>query len=938
MNKSELQNKLHEAYKSETWEEIISFVFPNVSYIASPQEIIANSDKIESLQQIASIRTHDNKNIALFHAKVSENVNIPRNRVELRKTVENFIDQEKAHAVLAIFEQGSGTYRFSFITKMAEYNEDTGDVETTETDKKRYTYVMGKTESCRTPRDRFWEVHEKKSETTLKDIEEAFSVERLNKEFFNKYKEHYENFVQYITGKRFVKQKGKWIEKQTGESDKSYNEVFNAIDKDTRNFIKLLLGRLIFIQFLQKKGWMGVPAENKKWEGGELFFTHDYYKNCTNKDIFYSKYLYPLFYQAFNTPNRENDIFELTKTRIPYLNGGLFEENYKNTDKIDFPPKLFDDLFEFFKQYNFTIDENDTNDHEIGIDPEMLGHIFENLLEDNKDKGAFYTPKPIVQYMGQESLIQYLKTKLDFNSLNEAETTKIYADLEAFVKNKTAADLLNKYATQLAVALRDIKICDPAIGSGAFPMGLLTEIFRCMDVLYHASPDEVGEIWKMKEWNPGTVKKNIIQNSIYGVDIEKGAVDIARLRFWLSLIVDENEPTPLPNLDYKIMQGNSLLESFEGIDLSNIGKTTGEKVYEPARDLFGNIIDAQMDMTFIKNESSEKTQTLIKKYFSENRPTEKQQLKKEIENIIHEHIEFNIDRKEKSLNRRISEAGNPEKLKAKAKKDLEKLKIELIDVKKAKQKLEEIQLLAEKPYFLWHLFFKDVFDDGGFDIVIGNPPYIQLQKEGGYLAKLYEKQNFKSFARMGDIYALFYEDGINHLKENGVLSFITSNKWMRAGYGKSLRKFFSEKKPVKLIDLGANVFETATVDTNILFVKNAIAEKHKIEAITLTKRTITTLKNSEFTILKDISENSWVILSPIEQQIKEKIERIGTPLKDWDINIYRGVLTGYNEAFIIDGKTKDKLIEKDPKSAVRYLILFPTAITVLSKQSSLFSV
>jgi len=217
----------------------------------------------------------------------------------------------------------------------------------------------------------------------------------------------------------------------------------------------------------------------------------------------------------------------------------------------------------------------------------------------------------------------------------------------------------------------------------------------------------------------------------------------------------------------------------------------------------------------------------------------------------------------------------------------------------------------------------------GFDIVIGNPPYIQLQKafnEKQKYADLYKNENYKTFERTGDIYALFYEKGIDILNKNGSLCYITSNKWMRANYGKSLRKFFSGNNPLKLIDLGPGIFEAATVDTNILLVQNIRAlvannvshefTNKKLKALTLTdKNKLNNLSDKDFTTLTDLSEQSWVILSPQEQIIKEQTEKVGTPLKDWDINIYRGVLTGFNEAFIINGKTKDELIAKDPKSA-----------------------
>ena len=230
--------------------------------------------------------------------------------------------------------------------------------------------------------------------------------------------------------------------------------------------------------------------------------------------------------------------------KIPYLNGGLFELEATDIPKSVFPADYFADLFDFFNQYNFTIDENDPNDAEVGIDPEMLGRIFENLLEDNKDKGAFYTPKEIVQYMCRESLIAYLQTDAE-------EESKV--SMRKFVTTHEVAELRSAEVFKVDKKLREVKICDPAIGSGAFPMGLLKELFDCRMAIEGSDEGKT----------PSEIKKDIIQNSIYGVDIEKGAVDIARLRFWLSLIIDEQTPHALPNMDFKIMQGNSLLEQYK---------------------------------------------------------------------------------------------------------------------------------------------------------------------------------------------------------------------------------------------------------------------------------------------------------------------------------------------------------------------------------------
>jgi len=335
-------------------------------------------------------------------------------------------------------------------------------------------------------------------------------------------------------------------------------------------------------------------------------------------------------------------------------------------------------------------------------------------------------------------------------------------------------------------------------------------------------------IYLDKEEKTYNFKRSCIENSLYGVDIDNGAVEICKLRFWLSMIVDEEEfhnIKPLPNLDYKVVRGDSLLK-----------------------------IEKKL-LNFKLFEDLEKTKPLL---FSETSPTKKQDYKKQIDDLF-----------SKITN------GNTE--------------------------------------FDIEVYFSEVFHQkGGFDVVVANPPYIQLQNEGGKLAKLYEKLNYETFDRKGDIYVLFYERGIQLLKDNGLLCFITSNKWMRAGYGEKLRNFFAKYNPQILIDLGPGIFETATVDTNILLIQKKPNEK-KLRAVTLQRENnepidIKAQLKNRGAVLTDLSKDAWFIGSASEQKLKEKIEQIGKPLKEWDVKIYYGIKTGLNEAFIIDSQKREEIL------------------------------
>ena len=807
------------------------------------------------------------KPIHLFDVTVSDHVRMARNRVSLQLIIRNILKSKSGSAgafmVFRYEDSRRHEWRFSFCYKAHEDEKST--------DAKRFTFLFGPNHSCRTAAENFLNLFQRNAEgqrVKVEDIQKAFSVEALSKEFFDKYREHYARFVLHATGKRYVKQANKWEERTEHAPDEAIMQAFGGDEKRVRDYVKKLLGRIVFLHFLQKKGWMGVP-NGGRWGEGKFRFMYKLFEEATAEQQadFVHEVLEHLFFHALNTDRKaDNDLYDTRvfdeKVRVPYLNGGLFEEDdadrcFKACTDARFPAELFRELFAFFEQYNFTIDENDPDDAQVGVDPEMLGRIFESLLEDNKEKGAFYTPKEIVQYMCRRSLTAYLQA--------DVPDERMRKKIDEFVRTKDY-DCLRLYLPlsrreQVAERLRTVKICDPAIGSGAFPMGLLRELYLCRIAL----EDEVKEDPSKSH---AEIKKEILQQNIYGVDLDRGAVDIARLRFWLSLVVDEELPQPLPNLDYKIMQGNSLLERYKDVDLSTLMPPQ-----EIAGDRILSLFDEQVDLR------SQKLSEAKRRFYSATSHEEKEHLRSEIHRIIQERFDGvdgqNID-------------------------------------------LSGVNVFANPNFFLWHTWFSEVFSrptKEGFDIVIGNPPYISLQNEGGSVGKPYEKADFSSFDRRGDIYCLFYEKGMQLLSPGGTLCFITSNKWMRAAYGEKLRGFLAKHtNPCLLIDFSGNkIFENATVDVNILLLEKA-ANAGQTEAVTLGKdfrlsaENLSLYVHQHATRMAFTASESWVILSPIEESIRRKIEAVGTPLKEWDISIYRGVLTGYNEAFIISTAKRDEIL------------------------------
>ena len=867
MDKKLLQKYLNNPYQGAQsfLEHIVYPIFGEEDFENEYEtEVLANQPEyerqasvtgIQSIKQVGKIYVGAEP-LQIFDITVKSQIQMARNRVGIQRLIRRIMDNYSSAFMLFHYEDKEAwEWRFTFCHKAGG-----GEA----SDSKRFSFLLGPGQHCRTATDNFQKLIDKRGSVAVKDIQEAFSVEALNKEFFDKYRQHYADFVGYITGKRYIKQGSKWVEKQICNPHPQLQDQFLGDEKRVRDYVKKLLGRIVFLHYLQRKGWLGVPLGKTWGEGDSAFMQHLYeYATPPQKSDFIESVLEPLFYGALNTDrSAQEDLFNTgvkfphvgAAIRIPYLNGGLFERDENDELQVEFSSELFEKLLNFFAQYNFTIDENDPSDAQVGVDPEMLGRIFESLLEDNKEKGAYYTPKEIVQYMCRESLIAYLRAGID----KEKEEFEAIA---RFVKSNNVEDLLGEtkegeqYDLRIEVLhkLKEVKICDPAIGSGAFPMGLLRELYHCRIALEEQSV------------TPAEIKSQIIKNNIYGVDIEQGAVDIARLRFWLSLVVDEETPQPLPNLDYKIMQGNSLLECYQGIDLSSLTQRKQE----------GTILLFD-DMTDVYRRDLRQS---ISNYYSETDHNRKA----ELHQIISEAIEDQLAEQCYQVD------------------------------------FSGIKFSANPHFFLWHTWFYDVFNHpsghNGFDIVIGNPPYIQLQNNGGELAKLYEGGGYSSFARTGDIYSLFYERGWQLLKQNGHLCYITSNKWMRAGYGEKIREFFANKtNPMLLIDFaGMKVFDSATVDTNILLFSKSNNKHETICAVT-NKQNKDSVKNlSDFvqqqnSICGFSNSDSWIILSPIEQSIKRKIEAVGTPLKDWDISIYRGVLTGYNEAFIIDTAKRDEIL------------------------------
>lgn len=799
MDKSKLKNILSSVFDFEQWKNILTEMFPKVEYFTQINQI--THDLVKEGGQTGMIRLDDGRSLAIYVFEVKDNVLIERNRKGLRDIAAKTIDQSIIHGALAFYySKNVPDYRLTFIARQTSFSED-GQPKKTETAPKRYTFLLGENEPCRTAAQRLFELISKKKTSSIKlaDVIDAFSVERLNKEFFEGYKAQYRNFLQQLSK-----------------------------TKQNRDYVKKLLGRIVFLQFLQKKGWMGVPASRPDWNGGDKNYLTHLIERYEGNDRLLSDVLEVLFFNTLNE-KRNGDIADERlgdNIKIPYLNGGLFEKDDIDKLDIDFPYSDFKKLIDFFAMYNFTIDENDPDDSEVGIDPEMLGHIFENLLEDNKDKGAFYTPKEIVQYMCRQSVIQYLKIH---------EPNEQYVEpIEQLINNGIVLPVLQtkSVASRFMQLLKDVKVCDPAIGSGAFPMGILY-------VLYHAIHHLQSHAEPHGNFDSTQTKRDIIQNNIFGVDIEQGAVDIARLRFWLALVVDAEEPQPLPNLDYKITCGNSQICRYSlntpisdvFVEYNRIGKEKAKKENKTWNDF---------TLQSYKN--------LVVGYTEEHNNKNNLKAKiNEIKSCFKTTLAKGDIRKRQLAEKKVNDYkvtplfGEPL-----AKEDPIGYSRAKAELKRLMEKEKEI--LNNKKYensFEWRFEYPQLLNENGdfmgFDIIIANPPYI---KEGRMSKTYFEPYKDSPYYKgKMDIWYLFACNGLDLLNDDGILCFIATNNWVTSYGASKLRdKVIKETRICNIVDFGAiMMFESASIQTMIMmFQKDKMSDDYSFDY-----RKLTTYKATE---------------------------------------------------------------------------------------------
>ena len=646
-----------------------------------------------------------------------------------------------------------------------------------------------------------WDSYGNQGNTIREAIADAFSVEPVTKQFFETYREIFEHAKAQISG----------FGAGTDEQEQKHL------------FTQSLFNRLMFVYFLSRKGWLKFQGDtdylNALWRD---------HQSLPNHGSFYVTRIQSLFFSGLNNPKSMDLTGGLATLigEIPFLNGGLFEEtDLDRRNDITVPDETIEQVLGgLFDKFNFTVMESTPFDIEVAVDPEMLGKVFEELVTGRNNSGAYYTPRMVVSFMCREALKGYL------------EGRDIGVDTEAiakFVDHYDPSDLNVNAARWISEALTDVKVVDPACGSGAYLLGMMQELIELQTALYNVGVDAKALY---------DLKLDIIQRNLYGVDIDVFAVNIAMLRLWLSLAIDyEGEkPEPLPNLDFKVLCGDSLLgpDPSAGVEVQGtLGQDTGQM---------------------------QRLGQLKADYMRASLGPDKERLKKDIEDA------------EREVRESLGVTG------------------------------------VAQGTIDWRVEFVDVFaTNQGFDIAIANPPYVQLQKDSGRLGRIYKDCGYATFTRTGDVYQLFYERGINLLKDAGYICFISSNQWMRVASGKALRRFMESQNPVRLINLGAGVFDSVTVNTCVLIVNHS-ANRNELQAADVRQAT-QQFPPEEWTHISLSNGETWTVLNPLEQHIKAKMDNAGTPLMNWNTNIKYGIKTGYDKGFIIDNATKEVLVSADSR-------------------------
>ncbi len=899
---------LGNAFDLDAFRQLIANIFPADSLL--PDKVISGNyipekfrDDIISYRRLVKHQA-EGLRIDVLVVKLRNETKLTRARFMQRNFIARYLNggwcgTEKDAALVAFYCDDTPEWRFSLVYK--EYLWTDTELSTSLSEPRRCSFLVGPTEGTHTAQKQLAGLLQLKKPCTLRGLQQAFLVEPIAQSFFEEYREHFHRLC-----KEFETLRSQNTALQKEWEDRGITDA---------DFAKRLLGQLIFLYFLQRKGWLGV-ARDQSWGTGSHTWLRELYEAHAqpNGHHFFDDYLEPLFYDALaRDRSQENGWHSGLGCRIPFLNGGLFDPlgsgGGYDWHAVDVPlaDSSIGAILETFDRYNFTVREDEPLEKEVAVDPEMLGKVFENLLEsEQRNKlGTYYTPRDIVHYMCREALVQYLDraVNVSLETCNPDEKPKDLSllpqkpspqplqlnarscytrrervprkDLEKFLRAdeqpivtttkrarhqdaqerepdmvRTLPKSVQQHAALLDSALADVRVCDPAIGSGAFPVAMMHEIVRARQALAAVFGNQGTK------HTAYALKRHAIQHNLYGVDIDPSAIDIAKLRLWLSLVVDEDDldnVRPLPNLEYRIIHGNSL-----------------------------DAMRVSYENSLLHHQTLQKLQQAQSSYFNTTDKRSKLKLRKDIDAC-----------------RRV---------------------------------------LGCSDLFEWTVDFHQVFHDkatkrpGGFDIVIANPPYVRQEKlKEGMKTRL--KAVFGAFYEgTADIYTYFYALALQKLLSPlGWCCYIAPNKFFRAAYGKHLRSLLTSKEArvLSLIDFGdTQFFDGAITYPAILLAQRATTLPHSSvwccevrDTAVLAQLWYYVQQHGKTVPITQLATDGWQLGERSVASLLDKLQQGCTPLGALDnVQMYYGIKTGCNGAFVIDGATRQRLLDEDPGSAA---VIFP---------------
>jgi len=710
---------------------------------------------------------------------------------EKAKSILRSSENQKYSAGIFIFYDKGGNFRFSLV-----YPETIG-IKKQWNNFRRFTYFVSTDPQIKN-RTFLKQIGEKEF-AKLDDIKSAFSITAVTNLFYDEFFKIYDRVVNAVIKRNNI-----------SEHDKA------------RDFVLLFVIRTVFIGFIQKKKWLGDDENFIK-----NFFS-EYRNQYYGKDEFFKRWLAPLFFEALNTSQghkvayRNNEFSKETEAKLemaPYLNGGLFKEkrDYDNNGWI-IPDVEVGEFFDFLFAHSFTIEENSLDDEDLQLNPEFLGIIFERLV--NKADGAVYTPRTEVDLMCRLSLVKWLQKNLE-NPVKADNLYELFFRESEKEEDQKQGSFSPKEAQEILNKLENLAICDPAVGSGAFLVGM-------MQVL-----DETEQVLKKyvtSEKNTFERKKEIIRNSLYGVEVKEWAVWICQLRLWLSLFVDapdglKNSFEPiLPSLDFKVRQGDSLVQRVgsKAFPVSGHNQIMSPSVRRKITEL------KSLKVAYFDNKSEFKILELKQKErdiydnILDSEISEKEEVLRKLKNI----------KPIKLASLFGEEIEDKQEVLELNKEQIDALEGDIYELREQKRALRN----GNKP-LVWSIEFAEVFaEKDGFDIVIGNPPYVRQEKIEDPMGKIKDKKEYKNCLEemvkidfpsdfsarskinaQSDLYTYFYIRALRLLNPQGIQTFICSNSWLDVGYGVWLQEFFLKWCSIDVIidNHAKRSFDAADVNTII---------------------------------------------------------------------------------------------------------------------------